>query len=82
MRTRPFDAVGNWALWLLFAVALCLSVILLIPDLRAAVLPRDTIVLACAAIVAWIFALSRAIGPTRNLLSRNKHPRDWSGKGD
>jgi hypothetical protein len=64
--------IRNWAFWLLFVVALSLSIILGIADLRAVVFPSGAIVLACAVIVAWIFVLSHAIGPTFTLMSKRK----------
>jgi hypothetical protein len=72
MRTRLLSVVRNWAFWLLFVVALSLSIILGIADLRAVVFPSGAIVLACAVIVAWIFVLSHAIGPTFTLMSKRK----------
>jgi hypothetical protein len=53
----------HWALWLLFAVAVFLSVVLLVPDLRRAIVPSGAVALTCAVIVAWIFVLTRTIEP-------------------
>jgi hypothetical protein len=61
-----------WALWLLFAVAVFLSVVLLVPDLRRAMVPSGAVALTCAVIVAWIFVLTRAIEPIVKWLSSRK----------
>jgi hypothetical protein len=73
---RLLSAMTNWSLWSLFAVALFLSVALAVPDFRAVVVPSDAVALTCAVVVAWIFVLTRAIGPTLNLVSRYRHGRE------
>lgn len=61
-----------WALWLLFAVAVFLSVVLLVPDLRRAMVPSGAVALTCAVIVAWIFVLTGAIEPIVKCVSSRK----------
>ena len=61
--TRLSSAMKNWPLWSLFAVALSLSVVLVVPGFREVVVPSGAIALTCAVVVAWIFVLSRAIEP-------------------
>jgi len=66
----------NWPLWSLFAVALSLSVVLVVPDFREVVVPSGAIALTCAVVVAWIFVLSRAIEPIVKWVSRHRHGRE------
>jgi hypothetical protein len=74
--TRLSSAMKNWPLWSLFAVALSLSVVLVVPDFREVVVPSGAIALTCAVVVAWIFVLSRAIEPIVKWVSRHRHGRE------
>ena len=74
--TRLSSAMKNWPLWSLFAVALSLSVVLVVPDFREVVVPSGAIALTCAVVVAWIFVLSRAIEPIVKRVSRHRHGRE------
>ena len=74
--TRLLSAMKNWALWSLFAVAISLSVVLVVPDFRRVVVPSGAVALACAVIVAWIFILTRAIEPIVKWVSRYRHRRE------
>jgi hypothetical protein len=75
---RLSSAMKSWPLWLLFAVALSVSVILAVPDFRAVVVPSGTMAVTCAVIVAWFFVLTRAIKPTLNLGSKYRHGREFA----
>jgi hypothetical protein len=70
MRNQSLPLIRNWSFWLLLAVALSLSVVLAIPDLRAIAFPSGAVGVACAVIVAWIFVLRQAIRPTLQVLSK------------
>ena len=70
------SAMKNWPLWSLFAVALSLSVVLVVPDFREVVILSGAIALTCAVVVAWIFVLSRAIEPIVKWVSRHRHGRE------
>jgi hypothetical protein len=70
MQNQSLPVIRNWSFWLLLAVALSLSVVLAIPDLRAIAFPSGAIGVACAVIVAWIFVLRQAIGSTLQVVSK------------
>jgi hypothetical protein len=61
--TKILTAIKEWPVWILFAIALSLTVILAVPYLQAAV-PISAALLICAAVVAWIFFIARATQPT------------------
>ena len=69
-------AMKNWALWSLFAVAVSLNVVLVVPDFRRVVVPSGAVALTCAVIVAWIFVLTRAIEPIVKWVSRCRRRRE------
>jgi CBS-domain-containing membrane protein len=66
----------NWPLWSLFAVAVSLSIVLVVPDLRAVVVPSGAVALTCAVIVAWIFVITHAIDLIVKWISRYKQRRE------
>jgi peptidoglycan/LPS O-acetylase OafA/YrhL len=70
MRTQSLSVMRKWPFWSLLALALSLSVVLAIPDLRAIVFPSGAVGVVCAVVVAWIFVLSHAIGPTLQVVSK------------
>jgi len=60
---RTLDAIKEWPLWMLVAIALSLSVVIAVPDFRNLASPTTATALFYVTIVAWIFVLARATRP-------------------
>jgi hypothetical protein len=75
---RVLDSVRNWPLWLLFAIALSLTVLVAVPDFRALASPATANALVYATIVAWIFVLARAAKPITDVVRTYLHNREHS----
>ena len=68
MWARTLNAIKEWPLWMLVAIALSLSVLVAVPDFRNLASPTTATALVYATIVAWIFVLARAAYPMTEMV--------------
>jgi hypothetical protein len=78
MWARTLDAIKEWPLWMLVAIALSLTVLVAVPDFRNLASPTTGTALVYAAIVAWIFVLARAAKPITETVLTYLHYREKS----
>jgi hypothetical protein len=61
---KTLEAIQDWPLWFLVAVALSLSVFASVPNFRHLVSPATNGFVPYAVVVAWIFVVTRGAQPT------------------
>jgi hypothetical protein len=78
MLARALDAMKQWPLWLFIAIALSLTVFVIVPDFRNLAPPAISAALVFSTIVAWIFTCTRAAKPLTEVVLAYLHHRDQS----
>jgi hypothetical protein len=65
----------QWPIWLFVAIALSLTVFVVVPDFRSLAPPALSAALVFSTVVAWIFTFARAAKPlTEVVLAYLHHP--------
>jgi hypothetical protein len=78
MLARALDGMKQWPIWLFVAIALSLTVFVVVPDFRHLASPAASAALVYGTIVAWIFVCARAAKPLTEVALAYLHYREQS----
>lgn len=73
---RALDGIKQWPIWLFVAIALSLTVFVVVPDFLNLAPPTLRAALVFSTIVAWIFSCARAAKPLTEVVLAYLHHRD------
>src|ERR1700719_2228109 len=78
MLARALDGMKQWPIWLFVAIALSLTVFVVVPDFRHLASPAASAALVYGTVVAWIFVCARAAKPLTEVALAYLHYREQS----